>query len=75
MTEFGSSPCLLDDMCRDPVLMKRMTDGIPELQTRPADEKRWLGDLCKIGGVAHVWDGKVWVSVEEAMQRTYLVQE
>ena len=75
MTEFGSSPTLLDEMCRDPALMKRAIDAIPELQTRPADEKRYLGDLCKIGGVVHIWDGNVWVSADEGMQRVYLVQE
>ena len=74
MPEFGSSSCLLDELATNPKLASQFMDAIQELSTRPPTEKRYLGDLCKIGGVIHVWMGEFWMTIEEANELKFYIQ-
>lgn len=72
--EFGSSPTLLDDTIADPALMARWEECIPDLNSRPSDERRFLGDLCKIDGVIHMWFDDKWWTLDELNARQFRVQ-
>ena len=65
--EFGASPSLLDDAIRDPVLAARLYDGVPDMEDRAKDEVRYLGDLAKVNGLVHVWNGARWVNCHDAI--------
>jgi hypothetical protein len=39
---------------------------IPNLEDRPIGAQVFLGDVAKIGGVTHIWDGSEWVTLEGA---------
>lgn len=46
-------------------------ESIPELNTRQVDEPRYLGDLCKIDGIIHVWHSDLWHPLSDEMQKVY----
>jgi hypothetical protein len=64
--EFGSSPSLLDDGIRDPELARQLYNAIPDLANREADAVRYVGDLAKVNGVVHMWNGERWVNQHDA---------
>lgn len=73
MVEFGSSPCLLDELASNPTLAERFEADIQELQTRDPGEKRYEGDLCKIGDIIHVYRDGLWCPLNEAMSAKFVV--
>lgn len=74
MAEFGSSPCLLDEIARNPEMAARAEASIPNLEDRPAGEQRYPGDLAKIGGIIHVWLGS-WVTLGDAGKLVFCIQD
>ncbi len=74
MAEFGSSPCLLDEIATNLELAARMEAAIPDLENRPVGEWRYHGDLAKIGGVIHIWVGDRWMTLEAASRMTFQIQ-
>lgn len=69
----GSSPDLWDDMQADPELAKRLYNAIPDISSRE-NEPRYLGDLAKVEGVVHIWDGSEWVRWDVMRDRTYNIE-
>ena len=53
-------------LINDDEFMIRMLDSVKELKDYnfPPDHKFYRGDLVKIGGVFHMWDGEKWANQE-----------
>ena len=49
-------------------------DSIPNLEDCPKGVKKFPGDIAKIGGIEHIWDGVAWLTLKEANERVYNVQ-
>lgn len=51
--------------------MAKVISELPELKDIPKDQKLYIGDMVKIDGRVHMWDGQKWANEDTV----YVVQE